>query len=118
MPPQLIASPLAPLIVQAPVPSVHGRRSTHEAQPRSDEWWRWANPTRLDALEGSKDWSPRTKKTQVTQRVEARIVGPWRVGEGIGKGSSGRVRIARHTRTGEFAAIKRIPKPQRDSKHW
>ena len=37
-------------------------------------------------------------------------VGPWRLGKTIGKGASGRVRKARHERTGQDAAIKIVSK--------
>jgi len=37
-------------------------------------------------------------------------VGPWRLGKTIGKGSSGRVRKARHAITGKDAAIKIVSK--------
>lgn len=37
------------------------------------------------------------------------FVGPWILGECIGKGASGRVRIARHRQTGQLAAVKILP---------
>lgn len=37
-------------------------------------------------------------------------LGPWVLGDTIGKGSSGRVRLARHNQTGKLAAVKIIPK--------
>jgi serine/threonine-protein kinase HSL1 (negative regulator of Swe1 kinase) len=37
-------------------------------------------------------------------------VGPWQLGKTLGKGSVGRVRLARHAATGELAAIKIISK--------
>ena len=37
-------------------------------------------------------------------------VGPWRLGRTLGKGSSGRVRKARHALTGQDAAIKIVSK--------
>ncbi|KAF9518987.1 hypothetical protein BS47DRAFT_119079 [Hydnum rufescens UP504] len=41
---------------------------------------------------------------------ERKWVGPWLMGETIGKGASGRVRLGRHKRTGKLAAIKIVPK--------
>ncbi|EMD39223.1 hypothetical protein CERSUDRAFT_33474, partial [Gelatoporia subvermispora B] len=38
------------------------------------------------------------------------MIGLWKVGRTIGKGSSGRVRIARHIKTGQFAAVKIVSK--------
>ncbi|KAK7952347.1 Pkinase-domain-containing protein [Apiospora aurea] len=37
-------------------------------------------------------------------------VGPWHLGKTLGKGSAGRVRLARHSVTGEDAAVKILPK--------
>ncbi|KAH8829040.1 hypothetical protein DL96DRAFT_1696038 [Flagelloscypha sp. PMI_526] len=36
-------------------------------------------------------------------------IGPWILGECIGKGASGRVKIARHCHTGQLAAVKILP---------
>lgn len=64
-------------------------------------------------------------------RTDEKMVGSWRVGQAIGSGMSGssfasaaskvltvagRVRIARSTVTGQFAAIKKIVKPPADHK--
>jgi len=40
---------------------------------------------------------------------DAKYVGPWVIGECVGKGASGHVKIARHRRTGQLAAIKVLP---------
>ncbi|KAH9886442.1 kinase-like domain-containing protein [Cubamyces lactineus] len=40
---------------------------------------------------------------------DAKYVGPWIMGECVGKGASGRVKIARHRRTGQLAAVKILP---------
>ncbi|KAI0261651.1 kinase-like domain-containing protein [Gloeopeniophorella convolvens] len=40
---------------------------------------------------------------------DAKYVGPWIIGECVGKGASGHVKIARHRRTGQLAAIKILP---------
>lgn len=37
-------------------------------------------------------------------------VGPWRLGRTLGKGSTGRVRLAKHAATGQIAAIKIVSK--------
>ncbi|KAK9245514.1 kinase-like domain-containing protein [Lipomyces tetrasporus] len=37
-------------------------------------------------------------------------VGPWRLGRTLGRGSSGRVRLAKHAQTGRLAAVKIVPK--------
>jgi serine/threonine protein kinase len=41
---------------------------------------------------------------------DPKMIGPWRIGRTIGKGSSGRVKIAKHGQTGQFAAVKIVPK--------
>ncbi|TYJ51443.1 hypothetical protein B9479_007986 [Cryptococcus floricola] len=43
-------------------------------------------------------------------RDEKQFIGQWRIGRTIGKGSSGRVKIAKHAVTGKYAAIKIVPK--------
>ncbi|KDQ58744.1 hypothetical protein JAAARDRAFT_176840 [Jaapia argillacea MUCL 33604] len=40
---------------------------------------------------------------------DPKSIGPWIIGECVGKGASGRVKIARHARTGQLAAIKILP---------
>lgn len=37
-------------------------------------------------------------------------IGPWKLGKTLGKGSSGRVRLAKNTETGKLAAVKIVPK--------
>ncbi|TFK51778.1 Pkinase-domain-containing protein [Heliocybe sulcata] len=41
---------------------------------------------------------------------DPKMIGSWKIGRVIGKGSSGRVRIARHARTGQYAAVKIVSK--------
>lgn len=40
---------------------------------------------------------------------DAKYVGPWIIGECVGRGASGRVRIAKHRITGQLAAVKILP---------
>ncbi|GAA5881930.1 hypothetical protein JCM16303_003472 [Sporobolomyces ruberrimus] len=42
---------------------------------------------------------------------EVTSVGPWRIGKTVGEGSSGRVKLVKHKHTGQYAAVKIIPKP-------
>ncbi|ODQ58872.1 hypothetical protein WICANDRAFT_22521, partial [Wickerhamomyces anomalus NRRL Y-366-8] len=37
-------------------------------------------------------------------------VGPWKLGRTLGRGSTGRVRLAKHSETGQLAAVKIVPK--------
>ncbi|BGP55155.1 serine/threonine-protein kinase gin4 [Rhodotorula sphaerocarpa] len=41
------------------------------------------------------------------------MVGPWRIGKTVGEGSSGRVKLAKHKMTGQYAAVKIVPKPRK-----
>ncbi|ORX39867.1 kinase-like domain-containing protein [Kockovaella imperatae] len=49
-------------------------------------------------------------KAAADQPGDPKVIGPWRIGRTIGKGASGRVKIAKHSRTGQYAAIKIVPK--------
>lgn len=40
---------------------------------------------------------------------DPKYIGQWVIGECVGKGASGRVRIAKHRRTGQLAAVKILP---------
>ena len=40
---------------------------------------------------------------------DPKFIGPWVIGECVGKGASGHVKVARHRRTGEYAAVKILP---------
>lgn len=40
---------------------------------------------------------------------DAKYVGPWIIGECVGKGASGHVKIAKHRKTGQLAAVKILP---------
>lgn len=44
-----------------------------------------------------------------SKRAKAQI-GPWQLGKTLGRGSSGRVRLAKHADTGQLAAVKIVPK--------
>ncbi|GAA5990931.1 hypothetical protein JCM10908_000086 [Rhodotorula pacifica] len=46
-------------------------------------------------------------------REEPAMVGPWRIGKTVGEGSSGRVKLAKHKVTGQYAAVKIVPKPRK-----
>nr|ODN90894.1 CAMK/CAMKL/GIN4 protein kinase [Cryptococcus depauperatus CBS 7855] len=50
------------------------------------------------------------RKSGSSARDEKQYIGQWRIGRTIGKGSSGRVKIAKHAVTGKYAAIKIVPK--------
>ncbi|WRT63695.1 uncharacterized protein IL334_000618 [Kwoniella shivajii] len=52
----------------------------------------------------------RKKTSGSSSKDDAKMIGQWRIGRTIGKGSSGRVKIAKHSVTGKYAAIKIVPK--------
>lgn len=55
-----------------------------------------------------------TASSTNSKRAKAQI-GPWQLGRTLGRGSSGRVRLAKHSETGKLAAVKIVPKaPQPD----
>ncbi|KAJ7066713.1 kinase-like domain-containing protein [Mycena amicta] len=49
------------------------------------------------------------------QPEDPKRIGLWKIGRTIGAGSSGRVRIARHAKTGQYAAVKIVSKLHFDS---
>ncbi|KZT65662.1 Pkinase-domain-containing protein [Daedalea quercina L-15889] len=50
--------------------------------------------------------TPRRNKKE----EDPKMIGLWKIGRTIGKGSCGRVRIARHSKTGQYAAVKIVSK--------
>ncbi|TID13525.1 hypothetical protein CANINC_004883 [Pichia inconspicua] len=58
----------------------------------------------------TKRLSQQSTQSSSSKRKTENKVGPWRLGRTLGKGSTGRVRLAKHTTTGQLAAIKIIPK--------
>ncbi|KAH3673067.1 hypothetical protein WICMUC_003900 [Wickerhamomyces mucosus] len=48
--------------------------------------------------------------TNSSKRKSKNHVGPWRLGRTLGRGSTGRVRLAKHSETGQLAAVKIVPK--------
>ena len=58
----------------------------------------------------TKRLSQHSSQSSSSKRKVENRVGPWRLGRTLGKGSTGRVRLAKHTTTGQLAAIKIVPK--------
>lgn len=52
-----------------------------------------------------------TASSTNSKRTKAHI-GPWQLGRTLGRGSSGRVRLAKHNESGKLAAVKIVPKSQ------
>ncbi|KIY67315.1 Pkinase-domain-containing protein [Cylindrobasidium torrendii FP15055 ss-10] len=53
---------------------------------------------------------PTSFSSRVARHRDPKMVGHWKVGRTIGSGASGRVKLARHAKTGTMAAVKIIPK--------
>ncbi|BGP18644.1 serine/threonine-protein kinase gin4 [Rhodosporidiobolus nylandii] len=92
--------------------------------PTEDDWYLFPAPTREAARLGLppvdvKAVLERMKraKGRGLQRREWKMLGEWRVGEALGKGTSGHVRLARSTRTAEFAAVKKVLRLPANDKH-
>ncbi|KAK9449225.1 uncharacterized protein V1518DRAFT_286282 [Limtongia smithiae] len=71
----------------------------HQHQPADDPFS--DTDRRVSQLSSSSTSSGHRHKTHV---------GPWHLGRTLGRGSSGRVRLAKHAKTGQLAAIKIVPK--------
>lgn len=54
--------------------------------------------------------------TKSSKRRSRDTIGPWKLGKTLGKGSSGRVRLAKNMETGKLAAIKIVPKTKSSSR--
>ena len=74
--------------------------SRQQARPTATQQQSTAPPRRNDRNAGDKEKDDKDPKT----------IGPWKIGRTIGKGSSGRVKIAKHSVTGQYAAVKIVPK--------
>lgn len=72
-----------------------------------------AEDKRISAISGGSNRNSNRDSTSTNASGKSRRkthVGPWQLGKTIGKGASGRVRKARHTLTGQDAAIKIVSK--------
>ncbi|KAG7706836.1 hypothetical protein KL914_002720 [Ogataea haglerorum] len=51
-----------------------------------------------------------TSTTSNSKRKAENRIGPWKLGRTLGRGSTGRVRLAKHCVTGQLSAVKIVPK--------
>ncbi|RKP29763.1 Pkinase-domain-containing protein [Metschnikowia bicuspidata] len=51
-----------------------------------------------------------TNTSSSNKRKAQNKIGPWKLGRTLGRGSTGRVRLAKHVHTGKLAAVKIVPK--------
>lgn len=100
---------LTPPTPASPLHSVdHGLATPSPGMKSTDLLDDTPNPSKCNsatssAAEDKRQSSSSAKKTKTH-------VGPWRLGRTLGRGSSGRVRLAKHTTTGRLAAVKIVPK--------
>ncbi|KAG0141115.1 hypothetical protein CROQUDRAFT_136332 [Cronartium quercuum f. sp. fusiforme G11] len=80
-------------------------------QPLSPPRQRKSEPARPPANQGPNIRAPTGRNSGVRgEKEDPKRIGPWKIGKIIGKGSSGRVKIAKHSVTGQYAAVKIVPK--------
>ncbi|GAA5915645.1 hypothetical protein JCM6882_002372 [Rhodosporidiobolus microsporus] len=108
---------------RSPSPNPDPSSSSSATHPplTEDDWFRFPAPTRAHARSGAPLVDAReNKKVKEGKKAkggkgggglrkkEWKMLGEWRVGESLGKGTSGHVRLGRSVKTGEFAAIKKV----------
>ncbi|WWC66693.1 uncharacterized protein I206_100597 [Kwoniella pini CBS 10737] len=72
---------------------------------------RYEDPSGSSSTSATRQATVSRKRTNgSSSKDDAKMIGQWRIGRTIGKGSSGRVKIAKHSITGKYAAIKIVPK--------
>ncbi|KNZ48839.1 CAMK/CAMKL/GIN4 protein kinase [Puccinia sorghi] len=81
----------------------HGHERPSPPRQRKSE------PSRPSPGQGLRDPKGQEKRSRAPKE-DPRRVGPWKLGKTIGRGFSGRVKIAKHTITGHPAAVKILPR--------
>ncbi|BGP57154.1 serine/threonine-protein kinase gin4 [Rhodotorula sphaerocarpa] len=91
-----------------------------------EDWYRFKAPTKEDEQRAAPLLDLETRRrfqfydrvvSRQTTRWSYKMLGEWRIGEFLGKGSSGQVRLARSTATGDFAAVKRVSRWSDNDRH-
>ena len=90
-------------------------QSQTQTESQSHQQAKTLPPTQIDKVvesvaNATKRLSQQSSQSNSSKRKVENRVGPWRLGRTLGKGSTGRVRLAKHTITGKLAAIKIVPK--------
>lgn len=79
--------------------------------PTSPPRQRKTEPARPPVSQDSAPPAPTGRNSRIrSEKEDPKRIGPWKIGRIIGKGSSGRVKIAKHSVTGKYAAVKIVPK--------
>ncbi|GAA5834744.1 hypothetical protein JCM11251_003651 [Rhodosporidiobolus azoricus] len=100
------APPRAPPPPRRPAPPTVSHPQAHQSQQREHQHREPREPPAGGRNAGAKARG---------EREEPSMVGPWRIGRTVGEGASGRVKLAKHKVTGQYAAIKIVPKPKRST---
>lgn len=80
--------------------ALEGRQSAQNAQ----------NAQNVNTLSSSYSMASTTASDAGPRGMRKTHIGPWNLGKTLGKGATARVRLARHVRTSEHAAIKIVQK--------
>lgn len=86
------------------------RRNHHSSPPSNIEDKLISAPQSEGWRSSNRDSQASATSTNMSGNRRKTHVGPWRLGRTLGKGSSGRVRKARHALTGQDAAVKIVSK--------
>lgn len=94
-----------------PYPPSFAKKAARKAVSRSAT----PNSNQIDKVvesvaNATKRLSQQSAHSASSKRKAENRIGPWRLGRTLGKGSTGRVRLAKNTLTGKLAAIKIVPK--------
>ncbi|GAA5915783.1 hypothetical protein JCM8208_003884 [Rhodotorula glutinis] len=88
-------------------------------QPTEDDWWRFSAPKRGDAERGAplRSTVPRQKVGLKRGEPAFKMVGEWRIGDSLGRGTGGTVRLAVSVKSGQYAAVKKVVRVPDGHKH-
>ncbi|KAK9472867.1 kinase-like domain-containing protein, partial [Dipodascopsis tothii] len=96
--------------------SVHSGAHSNASVHAADRAAAAEHPTPQKASKRESEISTISSSSSTNGRHHKTNVGPWRLGRTLGRGSSGRVRLAKHSSTGKLAAVKIVPKAAADAK--
>ncbi|GAA6039873.1 hypothetical protein JCM8097_006773 [Rhodosporidiobolus ruineniae] len=89
-------------------------RAPPPPRPRPPPQQQQQQQQQQDRREGGRNASSNARAMK--DREPPAVIGPWRMGKAVGEGASGRVHLAKHKTTGQYAAIKIVPKPKKTAR--